>query len=235
MHSWRVGCSLRRTVATRERSASGRELLAGLAFGVGLGLVVVGIVAAAGGLSWSTEAGTLRAWVAQGASALAFLALPAAAEEALLRGYPLQAIAEAWGARWALVVTSGVFGVLHLGNPEVTTLGAMNVVAAGVLLGVVYLRTGSLWWASGVHLGWNWAHAYVADLPVSGFELFDAPFYDGVARGPAWLGGGGFGPEGSVVATLVVAAAAALCWRGRWLRPTAGARVHAPLALVEIG
>ena len=172
------------------------------------------------------------AWLAGGGQALLLLAVPAAAEEALLRGYPLQALAEAWGPGWALAVTSGVFGVIHLGNPEVTPLGTLNVALAGLFLGVVYLRTTSLWWATGVHLGWNWAHGYLADVPVSGLDLWDAPFYEGLARGPVWLGGGDFGPEGSVVATFVVVGATCLCWRAPWLRPSEAAMVARPLAVV---
>ena len=74
-----------------------------------------------------------------------------------------------------------------------------------VFLGVVYLKTASLWWATGAHLGWNWAHGFLADLPVSGLELVDAPLLEPVTGGPDWLSGGSFGPEGSVVSTLVLA------------------------------
>jgi hypothetical protein len=110
----------------------------------------------------------------------------------------------------------------------------VNIAAAGLLLGAVYLRTGSLWWTTGVHLGWNWGHGYLADVPVSGLELMDAPFYDGVVQGPNWLGGGGFGPEGSVLATVVVLAAASACWWGPWLRPGEVALSTSPLAVSDM-
>jgi hypothetical protein len=93
-----------------------------------------------------------------------------------------------------------------------------------VFLGAVYLRTGSLWWATGAHLGWNWALAYLVDLPLSGLELIDAPLLEPMLTGPAWLSGGGFGPEGSVLAAVTVGAAAAWTWRTRLLgaRSSAG-------------
>ena len=215
------------------RPVAGREAAKGLGLGVVVAMMVVLAMAALGGLRWSAQPGTAGAWVMGSASSLLFLALPAAAEEALLRGYPLQALAEAWGPSAALLVTSIAFGAVHFGNPEVTWLGLANIAAAGLLLGAVYLRTGSLWWATGVHLGWNWAHGYLADVPVSGLELLDAPFYDGVARGPDWLGGGGFGPEGSALATVVVLAAAAACWWGPWLRPGQAALSTSPLAVTQ--
>ena len=215
------------------KPVAGREAAVGLGLGVVVALAVVLMMAAAGGLRWSAQPGSAGAWLVGGVSSLLFLTLPAAAEEALLRGYPLQALAEAWGASAALLVTSVSFGVLHFGNPDVTWLGLANIAAAGLLLGAVYLRTGSLWWATGVHVGWNWGHGYLADVPVSGLELFDTPFYDGVALGPWWLGGGGFGPEGSALATVVLLAATAVCWWGPWLRPGAAALSTSPLAVTD--
>ena len=211
-----------------ERSTA-REMALGTTIGVGIALVVVGVMAAAGGLTWSAQPGSAAEWVKGGVGALLLLTVPVAAEEALLRGYPLQALAEAVGAPLALVATSVAFGMMHMGNPDVTALGLANVTAAGLLLGAVYLRTGSLWWATGVHLGWNWAHGYLVDLLVSGLEILDAPLYEGASAGPDWLGGGAFGPEGSAVTTVVVLAASALVWWGGWLKPSETALRSEPL------
>jgi membrane protease YdiL (CAAX protease family) len=207
-----------------------REAATGLALGLALAFFVAGAMAAAGAVRWVGDEGTAWGWLVEGLGFAGVLALPAAAEEALLRGYPLQAISEAWGPGWALAATSLVFGAGHLLNPGVTMLATANVVAAGVFLGVVYLRTGSLWWASGAHLGWNWGTGYLADLPVSGLEIVDAPLVAAVTRGPSWLGGGPFGPEGSVLATLGFLGTAAACWWGRWPRPEAAALARRPLA-----
>jgi CAAX protease family protein len=208
-----------------------REVGVGVGVGIGVAVTVVGAMALAGGARWAGQDGTLVGWFVGAVEALVLLALPAAAEEALLRGYPLQALAEAWGPAAALLVTSLAFGAMHLGNPGVTPLAVANVAAAGALLGAIYLRTGSLWWATGAHLGWNWTLGYLADLPVSGLEVLDAPLYEGVAAGPAWLSGGAFGPEGSALATVLVLLAAAAVWWGPWLTPTEGAVKHGALAL----
>jgi len=205
------------------------ELLKGLALGTAVGLVVVALMAILGGVRWTGQEGSLVAWVSGAGAALGFLLIPAAAEEALLRGYPLQALGEAWGPWIALAVTSAIFGLLHLPNPGVGALSTVNVAVAGLLLGVVYVRTLSLWWATGAHLGWNWAHGYLVDVPVSGLEVIDAPLYEGQAAGPSWLGGGSFGPEGSVVTTFVVLGAAAALWFGPWLQPEPAALKTEPL------
>jgi membrane protease YdiL (CAAX protease family) len=208
------------------------EVAGGIGAGLLIALAVIAGMVVFGGLRWTSQPGSVTGWLAGAVGALAFFALPAAAEEALLRGYPLQALAEVWGPAWALGATSLLFGVMHLNNPGVGLLSAANVMAAGLLLGVVYLKTGSLWWATGLHLAWNWAHGFVADVPVSGLELIDAPYYEGVVLGPEWLGGGSFGPEGSVVATLVVVAATVACWRASWLGPGKAAVASGPLALL---
>lgn len=193
-------------------------LAGGLGLGVALGVVAVGLIAAAGAVRWQRDSGGASEWLGSGVASLWLFSIPAAAEEAMLRGYLLIVLAEAWGAGRALVVTSLAFALLHLPNPGVGWLALLNIGAAGLFLGALVLRTGSLWWATGAHLGWNWALGFLADLPVSGLEIVNAPVVEPVVSGPAWLSGGGFGPEGSVLATAAVLAAAAWIWR-TWRQP----------------
>jgi len=211
-----------------------RESLVGLGVGVAVGLAAAGVMALAGVLFWSAAPGTLAAYAGAGALALAFLALPAVAEEVLLRGYPLQALAESWGPAPALVVTSVLFGLLHAWNPEVSVVGLLNTGLAGLFLGALYLRTGSLWWPSGAHLGWNWAHGFVLDLPVSGLDVANVPLLDGYARGPEVLSGGAFGPEGSVLTSGVLIAATAWAWNTRRLRPVSALSDAPPMARLRV-
>ncbi len=213
--------------------ALGKELGLGCALGVLVaGCVVLGMTAA-GALRWSQDAGTAVEYLVGGGEAFWLFAIPAAAEEAAMRGYLLQALAEAWGGGWALWITSGLFGALHLGNPNTTWIGLANILGAGLFLGIVYLKTASLWWASGAHLGWNWAHGFLFDLPVSGLELIDTPMLEPSTDGADWLSGGPFGPEGSVLATVVLAVASLVLWRTSWLQPGKRAREVQPLFLAE--
>lgn len=200
------------------------ETAGGLVLGTVVGSVAVVGMALAGGVRWSVSGGSIGEYLVAGGSALAYFALPAAGEEALFRGYPLQALAESMGGGPALVLTSVLFGAVHLQNPGADWIGAVNVTAAGLFLGGLLLRSGSLWVASGAHLGWNWAHGFVADLPVSGLDLVDAPGLVARSVGPDWLSGGVFGPEGSVVTTGVALGAAAWVWWTPRLATPAGAR-----------
>lgn len=197
-----------------------REVLAGTAGGVGVGLGAVLLMVASGGLAFrflGTE-GVIPAALA----ALWFFALPAVAEEALFRGYPLQVMARAWGGGWALAVTGVAFGILHGWNPEVGVFGLLNILGAGVFLGAVQLRTGSLWLTSGVHLGWNWAQGFAADLPVSGLDVVDNPAIASVLRGPEWITGGAFGPEAGMAGAVMLWGAAAWAIGSRRLGPSRG-------------
>ena len=196
-----------------------------VAGGVALGMV------AFGALRWSPEAGGPMEYLWEAGDSMWLFCLPAAAEEAAMRGYLLQALAESWGGPWALWVTSVLFGILHLGNPNTSWIGLANILVAGLFLGLVYLKTASLWWATGAHLGWNWAHGFLFDLPVSGLELVDTPLMEPVTRGPDWLSGAAFGPEGSVMATVGLSVATLVLWRTSWLEPGVRAREVRPLYL----
>lgn len=189
---------------------TGEQAAVGFAVGAGALALAVAALVAAGGLRYqATGGGAVELIGALGAAAV-FLAVPAAAEEALFRGYPFQVVSEALGPAIATVAFSFLFAAAHAFNPNVGTFGLVNIFLAGVLLSIVYLRTRSLWCATGVHLGWNWAMAAPFALPVSGLTgLVDEHAYRPVDVGPAWLTGGGFGPEGGLAGTVAFLAATA--------------------------
>ena len=175
----------------------------GLAFGV---FIVVPVVALSmlGGLRYGPDGGTVVEYLATGAWTTLVLFFPAAGEEILCRGYPLTVLADRWGNTVALVLTTLVFSVLHGANPEVGGLALFNIALAGLLLGVVRIVTGSLWAATGVHLGWNLATGFLADLPVSGLSLVDAPLIEVTQPGRGLVTGGAFGVEGGLASTVVI-------------------------------
>jgi uncharacterized protein len=191
----------------------GRDLATGVAIGAaGLAGAVL-VLALAGAFEFTRAPGSPAAWLGVMLMALLFFALPAAAEEAVFRGYPFRALVEGVGPVGATLIMSALFAWVHGSNPNVGHFGMLNIFAAGIMLSLAVLWTGSLWFASAVHLGWNWAMAGLLDLPVSGLDLVNAPFYDAVPTGPAWLTGGAFGPEGGVAGSMGVLLAVVLLWR----------------------
>jgi uncharacterized protein len=189
------------------------DLATGVAIGAaGLAAAVL-VLALAGAFEFTRAPGSPAAWLGVILTALLFFALPAAAEEAVFRGYPFRALVEGIGPVGATLIMSALFAWVHGVNPNVGHFGMLNIFAAGIMLSLAVLWTGSLWFASAVHLGWNWAMAALLDLPVSGLDLFDAPLYDAAPTGPAWLTGGAFGPEGGVAGSMGVLLAVVLLWR----------------------
>jgi uncharacterized protein len=200
-----------------------RDLAMGLVIGAAALVLVVMTLALAGVFRFSSAPGTMGAWLVFVVTVLLWLALPAVAEEVIFRGYAFRALVEGIGPVGATLIMSALFAAVHGAAPNVDAFSLATIFAAGVMLSLAVLWTGSLWFASTLHLGWNWATVGLLDLPVSGWELFDAPLYDGVAVGPRWLTGGEFGPEGGLAGTLAVAAGIALTWW--YARPgTRGAR-----------
>jgi membrane protease YdiL (CAAX protease family) len=185
----------------RWRSQTPRELVVGVAIGGAAIVVAVLLLAVTGQVRYAPEAGGVGAYARTLAVGLAVLALPAAAEEAVFRGYPLQTLARSVGPVTATVMMSAAFAAAHAGNPQVGPVALVNIFLAGVMLSMAYLWSRSLWFTSAVHLGWNWTMALPLSLPVSGLHMFDMPLYQAIVR-PGWLSGGAFGPEGGLAGTL---------------------------------
>ncbi len=133
-------------------------------------------------------------------------------EEVLFRGYLFQSLIEGVGKLPAVVLFSGLFGVAHMGNPNVTPFGIVNIILAGVLLSLAYLQTRSLWLAIGIHIAWNFTQGYIWGLPVSGTTVTQ-PLSISQETGPDWITGGTFGPEGGAMCTVVCLAACWIVWR----------------------
>ena len=183
-----------------------------------LGAVVVGFLVgvpwAAGREGLAGPAVGTNALVLAGGRQLAQLAPPSAAEEVLLRGFFLQQLVRGTN-RWAAVLITGtLFGLAHLGNPNVVPLGIVNIVLAGWWLGVLVLRTGSLWLTIGMHIAWNWFEGFVWGQPVSGMPMDGALVHVTSAKSMLWTGSA-FGPEASLPTAVAVIAltVVALAWR----------------------
>lgn len=195
-----------------------RYTAVGLGFGLAMIAATVLLMAASGDLRFRPDAGSAADATLAAAAGLAVFTPLAAAEEALFRGYPIQTLARTGGVPLAILTTSTAFAAVHGNNESVGPLALANILLAGILLAVVYLRTASLWAATAVHLGWNWGMGALFDLPISGYDWVDVPAVDAALVGPVWWNGGAFGPEGGVIGTIVFVGATVLALRTPWLR-----------------
>ncbi|HEU5210398.1 MAG TPA: type II CAAX endopeptidase family protein [Longimicrobiales bacterium] len=236
-----VGAALLHWLDDRSPAALGFPLNAAGAkeLGLGTGIGVAGLAIAAvvllalGKLAYGPDGGAAGTWVTIVAGDFALFLVAAASEEAMFRGYPFQVMAQRFGPAVATVVTSIAFAFAHGQNPNVTVFGLVNIFLAGVLLAIAYLKTLSLWFATGVHVGWNWAMASLFDLPVSGIPWFDTPLYEPVVGTPAWLTGGAFGPEAGLVGTIGFGLALLAVLRLRSVRIAESTSALRPLALAN--
>lgn len=157
-------------------------------------------------------------WSGTALRLLLVLAPAALWEELAFRGYLYAVAAEATppgqGALLARSASSVAFGLVHLMNPGAGVRTTLIVMLAGWCLCVLRERAG-LPAAFTAHLAWNWVMAAILHVPVSGLP-FATPGYRAVVEGPAWLTGGSWGPEGGVVAALVLGGVA--LWEQRATR-----------------
>ena len=127
-------------------------------------------------------------------------------EEILLRGVVLRMLEELFGS-WAAILLSGlIFGFLHAGNPNADWWSSTAIaIEAGLLFGVLFCLTRSLWVVIGLHAAWNIAQGPIYGVTVSGIAQHG--IIDAQIDGPWWLTGGDFGLEAaltSVVLSLII-------------------------------
>ena len=103
----------------------------------------------------------------------------------------------------AALILSGLFGFAHIFNPGENAFGIIQVVQIGLIFCLILRRTGNLWFAIGFHAAWDWAETFFYGTPDSGM-LGVGRFLNTSVQGPNWLTGGSAGPEGSVIAFLVL-------------------------------
>ncbi|HVP55018.1 MAG TPA: type II CAAX endopeptidase family protein [Candidatus Eisenbacteria bacterium] len=174
------------------------ELAAGLALGFVLFSTTMAILWAMGvyhPAGWGSTKGL--------AEALSLAAMAGILEELLFRGILFRLSARIVGTWGALLFTSALFGLAHLGNKAATlSSGIAIMLEAGVLLGAAYALTRRLWLPIGLHIAWNFTEGSIYGMQISGNSAATG-LLRGSLSGPSLLTGGAFGPEASIVAVMV--------------------------------
>jgi hypothetical protein len=188
-----------------------RRFVAGVAGGVAalsalvLTLKLSGLLIFDGQALHGTEAWSLALkWGA------AFL-LTGCFEESLVRGYLQYTLARGVGFWWAALLLSVGFGAAHLPNQGESPIGILSTVAIGLVFCWSLKLTKSLYWAVGLHAGWDWSQSFLYGVPDSGRVISGHLFTTHPAGGVLWSGGL-TGPEGSIFIVPTVAAITLGVW-----------------------
>jgi len=137
--------------------------------------------------------------------------LVALAEELLLRGYVLNNLMKSMNRLIALAVSAVMFSLIHVFNSNFSWIGFWNLLLAGILLGLPYIYTKSLWFPIALHFSWNFFQGIIFGFNVSGHVTYSL-FTQSRTADTIW-NGGKFGFEGSVLSLVFqIIAILALWW-----------------------
>ena len=100
-----------------------------------------------------------------------------------------------------------LFSAGHLHNARENPMGIVMTFLAAVIFSYALWRTGSLWWAIGFHMAWDWAQSFLYGVPDSGQISAGRLFHTHPAGNPL-LSGGIDGPEGSLYVIPIMLLAA---------------------------
>jgi membrane protease YdiL (CAAX protease family) len=189
--------------------AFGARFWRGAAWGISMITAVILLLRAFGGFSFGDLA--LRGpaiWRYAAIWGVVFLSV-GFFEEFQFRGYAQFTLCTGLGFWPAATVISAAFGAIHLANPGESKIGGLSVFVIAMFFCLTLRRTGSLWFAVGMHAAFDWGETFLYSVPDSGL-VAPGHLLNSSLHGPAWLTGGSVGPEGSVMAFVVTALAAAI-------------------------
>lgn len=193
--------SVRSTNALPWRRTAGREWQKGAALGWALLLVAVlpaALVGALHPLFWFAP----RAW---GFAALATLTLllGALATEVAFRGFLFQRLIAAIGPAGATVTMAAIYAYVATSLQSVTPFSFAVSLMVAFVASLAYLRTHGLWLGWGLRFGWLASMGVLFGLPIEG-SADVANLVATRSSGPLWMTGGAYGPEGGLVAGVVL-------------------------------
>ncbi len=186
--------------------------------GAATGVVMAGIVAAGmfalGGMQIKGVAGS---GVATAISAVAWLAAcinVGVAEEFWFRSYLQQTLWKSIGFWPSAIVIALIFAAEHYCFKTGENIwDVITLVSLSMLMSYSILRTGTLWFAVGFHISFDYMQLFIIGTP-NGARVPIGRLLDVTFGGPAWLTGGVLGTE----ASFLMYPAIALLWLYVWWR-----------------
>ena len=135
----------------------------------------------------------LFGWIIQGAT-----------EEIVTRGWLLNVLSTKYNIGVGLLISSTLFGLMHLTNPNVNYIAVINIILVGLFYGLYVIKTNDLWAVCGMHSAWNFAQGNIFGFEVSGLDVSVGSLIDLNLVGNNVITGGAFGPEAGIIATFIL-------------------------------
>ncbi len=186
------------------REAFGKRFWQGALWGLAEVSILVLLIAAWRGYSFGQIALDGLAAVRWGVFWAILFVVVGFFEEFAFRGYTQYTLSSGISFWPAAAILSALFGAVHLGNPGEGSVGALSAAIIGLFFCLTLRRTGSLWFAVGMHASFNWGQTFLFSAPNSGM-IPQGHLSNAALHGPRWLTGGSVGPEGSVFCFLTMA------------------------------
>lgn len=133
-----------------------------------------------------------------------FWILQGTAEEVVARAWLIPQLAKRTNLKVAIIISSSLFTLLHLGNPGITFLSAIDLFLFGVAMSLYLLKTDTIWGIGGIHGAWNFAQGNLFGVLVSGQSSGTSIMRFTPQGNQDWLSGGSFGIEGSIVSSIIL-------------------------------
>ena len=129
---------------------------------------------------------------------IAFGVVTAIYEEVLFRGILFRLIEEKLGSYIALIISSLIFGFLHLiTNDNGSLFAGFAISITSIILTAAYMYTRNLWFPIAIHFAWNFAQGDIFGIPVSGIPA-STSIIGSQLEGSKWFTGGDWGIEATV-------------------------------------
>ena len=123
-------------------------------------------------------------------------------EEVLFRGVLFRLIEEKLGSIFALVISSVIFGFVHLANDSSAFFAAFAIIIISTLITAMYMCTRNLWFPIAFHFAWNFFIGDIFGTPVSG-EPASTSIIISQLEGSEWFTGGSWGIEATVQTVIL--------------------------------
>jgi len=182
-----------------------KKFMTGFGAGFGMLIITIGLMYLAGSIELEDTETRSIGLVATG-SIILFLfgyLVQCSTEEIVFRGWLMPVIGVRHSPLLGIIVSTLIFVTFH-GSLKPMVIFQLTLFSFFLVMYCLY--EGGIWGICGWHTAWNWAQNNFFGVELTGHDSTSGTLFNLKASGPALLSGGGFGPEASIMGTVVLLA-----------------------------